>query len=72
MSVFLSKLENVKNKATEAADKLFAFSSAFDDLYSYCVEAHEAKAKQQGKPLQKSEPFQSEKHPLLSAYHECD
>ena len=72
MSIFLSKLENLKNRATEAADKIIAFSDAFDDFYSYCVEAHEAKARQQGKPAQTSELFQSDKHPLLSAYHEAE
>jgi len=70
MSIFLSKLENVKNRAVEATDKMIAFSNAFDDLYSYCVEAHEAKQKRQGQQVRLAQPPKTGEHPLMAAYLE--
>lgn len=64
MSEFLNRLESVKNKAVKVTDTFIEFSKAFDDLYSYCVEAHEAKKRRQGQLLQ------TEEHPLLAAYKE--
>lgn len=76
MGEFLNRLESVKNKAVEVTSKMVEvtdtfneFVNAFDGLYSYCMEAHEAKAKQRGKP---SEMPGGEEHPLLAAYNKCD
>ena len=79
MSEFLNRLEMVKTKGVEVTgimvkftDTFIEFVNAFDGLYSYCMDAHEAKAKREGRPVQISEGPQTEKHPLRSAYQELD
>ena len=72
MSEFLNRLETVRNKGLELTDKLIEYAQAFDDFYSYCVEAHAAKEKRQGNPTRIAELSQTQKRPLLSAYQRCD
>jgi len=70
MSEFLNRLESVKNKAAKVTDTFIEFTKAFDDLYSYCLDAHEAKQRRQGQLMQPAQSLPTEEHPLLAAYKE--